>query len=163
MCVPCHKGMGTNMCACAAKNHPDIHPHSCDEGRTWICLFYCQNIKANSRRSRRSGLIVIRGRCRQRCTSSRVETRGIWSWSQSPYLLATFGLTPQTSLFAYVDGILRRSWWISCLTAVAITTTPPRRPTHMPFWQLITITHHKQSPFLCEKEMLKKYTSIYIQ
>jgi len=23
--------MGTNMCACAAKNHPDNHPHSCDD------------------------------------------------------------------------------------------------------------------------------------
>jgi len=76
-------------------SYPCTHPPTLasDESRTWICLFYCQNIKVNSRRCRRTGLIVIRGRCRQRCTYARVENR--WKDHAGYFvLLATFGLTP---------------------------------------------------------------------
>ncbi|EDW41292.1 GM25360 [Drosophila sechellia] len=93
-------GEQIHTCACAPKNHPAIRAPTqptptlaSDESRTWICLFYCQNIKVNSRRCRRTGLIVIRGRCRQRCTYARVENR--WSDHAGYFvLLATFGLTP---------------------------------------------------------------------
>ncbi|KPU77844.1 uncharacterized protein Dana_GF26464 [Drosophila ananassae] len=87
--------------------------------RTWICLFYCQNIKVNSRQSRHrrhSGLIVIKGRCRQTRTPcgtfmfhpARVE---------KPH---TLHLVLGRQVYLHMlTAYSRRSCWISsCLTAM---------------------------------------------
>lgn len=143
--------------------HPLTHLPRADTG---ICLFYCQNIKANSQRgsSTTSRVACHQGAayfdrfrqswgwqlCHNRTYLSTQQTYKhvpVWVRVCASWQPLSLGLCRQTYLHM-LAAYFNKSCWISCRTDSRYTQILTHTHTSlgsMPFWQLITITHHKQS------------------